>query len=107
MCIQEQDDIKELIALINSSVNAEKIYLFGSYAYGNPTKTSDFDIYVVLSDNSVRPLEARRKIYKSLLSKNMEKPVDILANYSSVFHQLSKLPSLERTIVSKGVVIYE
>ena len=31
--------------MYNMKVN--EIYLFGSYAYGKPTKASDFDIYVV------------------------------------------------------------
>jgi len=32
-------------------VPAKCIYLFGSYAYGNPTEKSDIDIYIVTPDN--------------------------------------------------------
>ena len=31
-------------------VQAEAIYLFGSYAYGTPTDESDLDVYVVVPD---------------------------------------------------------
>ena len=42
------DNIKESILKF---VPARYIYLFGSYAYGNPTEESDIDIYVVTPDN--------------------------------------------------------
>ncbi len=31
-------------------LNPEKIILFGSYAYGNPTEDSDIDLYVIKKD---------------------------------------------------------
>ncbi|MFZ5449761.1 MAG: nucleotidyltransferase domain-containing protein [Thermodesulfobacteriota bacterium] len=43
----------------------ERIILFGSYAYGNPTPDSDVDILVVL------PLEGKN-LYKSLEIFNRE-----------------------------------
>ena len=30
-----------------------KIILFGSYAYGTPTKDSDIDLYIVTTDNFI------------------------------------------------------
>jgi|GEM_PF-2628001 len=36
-------EIANIIKGINSSTNADKIYLFGSYAYGNPNDDSDID----------------------------------------------------------------
>ncbi|MDR3196443.1 MAG: nucleotidyltransferase domain-containing protein [Planctomycetaceae bacterium] len=100
-------EVQEVVMVIKNTVNCEKIYLFGSYAYGHPNDTSDFDIYVVLPDDSIRPLEVRRRIYKKLLTNQINKPVDILACYARDFKSLSELPSLERKIVREGVLVYE
>jgi len=42
--VEKIDSIKDSILKI---VPAKYIYLFGSYAYGNPTEKSDIDIYLV------------------------------------------------------------
>jgi predicted nucleotidyltransferase len=45
------DRINNIKTSILKFVPARYIYLFGSYAYGNPTEKSDVDIYVVTPDN--------------------------------------------------------
>jgi predicted nucleotidyltransferase len=37
-------EIERIAETIRQAVPAEKIYLFGSYAYGKPHKDSDYDI---------------------------------------------------------------
>ena len=44
---QNLDEISQIIA---QTVPVESIYLFGSYAYGTPSKDSDLDLYVVFKD---------------------------------------------------------
>jgi len=84
----------------------EKIFLFGSYAYGTPEKNSDYDFYVVLKDETENPLIVMQKIYEYMCDTNY-KPVDVLANYKSHFERRSVQPTLERTIANKGVLLYE
>jgi len=84
----------------------EKIFLFGSYAYGTPNKNSDYDFYVVLKDEMENPLLVMQKIYEYMCDTNYI-PVDILANYKSKFEKRSIQPTLERTIANKGVLLYE
>ena len=84
----------------------EKIFLFGSYAYGNPRKDSDYDFYVVLKDGMENPILVMQKIYEYMCDTNYI-PVDILANYKSRFEKRSVQPTLERTIANKGVLLYE
>jgi predicted nucleotidyltransferase len=84
----------------------EKIFLFGSYAYGTPHKGSDYDFYVVLKDGMENPLLVLQKIYEYMCDTNYI-PVDVLANYKSRFERRSVQPTIERTIVKKGVVLYE
>jgi predicted nucleotidyltransferase len=36
--------------------DCEKIFLFGSYAYGTPKDGSDYDVFVVLKDDTQKPI---------------------------------------------------
>ena len=84
----------------------EKIFLFGSHAYGEPDKESDYDFYVVLKDGMENPILVMQKIYEYMCDTNY-KPVDILANYKSHFEKRCVQPTIERTIATKGVLLYE
>jgi predicted nucleotidyltransferase len=84
----------------------EKIFLFGSYAYGTPHKNSDYDFYVVLKDGIENPILVLQKIYEYMCDTNYI-PVDVLANYKSRFEWRSAQPTIERTIAKKGVILYE
>ena len=100
-----------IIAIKNSILSTvgdgcEKIFLFGSYAYGNPCKDSDYDFYVVLRDGMENPILVMQKIYEYMCDTNYI-PVDVLANYKSRFEKRSVQPTLERTIANKGVLLYE
>ena len=60
-----EDVINDIAERIVDAVNPEKIILFGSYAYGKPTKDSDLDILVIM--NSELPGYKRSvPIYKAL-----------------------------------------
>jgi predicted nucleotidyltransferase len=84
----------------------EKIFLFGSHAYGTPQENSDYDFYVVLKDGMENPILVLQKIYEYMCDTNYV-PVDVLANYKSRFEWRSTQPTIERTIAAKGVVLYE
>jgi len=91
---------------ILQSVAAEAIYLFGSHAYGTPTKDSDLDIYVVVPDNA----DDLSELYADIRSGTRRKrtlPLDLLLARSSVFHRRKNGPTLERVIAQKGIAIYE
>lgn len=103
---QDSSELKIIIDTVCSVVDVEKIYLFGSFAYGIPKKDSDFDIYVLLADGSERPLKALQKINMALARLDI-RSVDILADTVSGFYEKSKGPTLERAVISKGVQLYE
>ncbi|MDI6730949.1 MAG: nucleotidyltransferase domain-containing protein, partial [Candidatus Margulisbacteria bacterium] len=42
-----QGKIKEIVEKIKDSIQPNKIYLFGSYASGNPKENSDVDICII------------------------------------------------------------
>ena len=98
----ELDLIKESILQI---VPAEAIYLFGSYAYGTPNGESDFDVYVVVPDDTTNIPELHGDI-RGLLWGKRSKELDLLMGRSSVFNHRKNGPTLERVIVQKGTMIY-
>ncbi len=102
MINQEIMDINEAI---KSALPTERIYLFGSHAYGEPGKESDYDFFVVLPDEGMKPLEAIRQARFALIPLNRKTSVDILADYKSRFEQRSKLNTLERKIVNDGMLL--
>jgi predicted nucleotidyltransferase len=103
----KENEIRAITEVIKETVDCEKIYLFGSYAYGEPHKDSDLDFYVVIPDGADRPIEIMQRIYVNLGRRKMYTPVDIMAGRASRFAEMSVLPTMERKIVREGVVLYE
>jgi predicted nucleotidyltransferase len=107
---ENMENIEERIDLIKDSilknVQARYIYLFGSYAYGNPTDKSDLDIYLVTPDNVSNTLEIYSKIMFDLSLKKIFF-VDLLLNRESEFNKRKIENILEETIYQKGKLLYE
>ena len=100
-------EIQRIADTIREAVPAEKIYLFGSHAYGTPNEDSDYDFFVVLPDDGMKPLDAMIQARLSLIDLNKKTPVDILANYRSRFLDRSQYNTLERKVANEGVILYE
>ena len=105
--MQMVKEIEAITKIITETVECEKIYLFGSYAYGEPNADSDLDFYVVISDDADRPIEVMQRIRHNLGKIAQTIPVDIVATRSSRFADICVLPSMERKIVREGVLLYE
>jgi predicted nucleotidyltransferase len=82
----------------------EKIYLFGSYAYGEPNEDSDVDVCVLIGNSLSRP-EMQFKI-KTILHNNKIVPSDLFVYNSNVFYDATKLRNIERIIMERGVLLY-
>jgi predicted nucleotidyltransferase len=44
---QAQRDLQRLLEKLIANYQPEKVILFGSYAYGNPTRDSDLDLFTL------------------------------------------------------------
>lgn len=91
-------DIERYGAAIAREFRPQKIILFGSYAYGQPTPDSDVDVMVILpSRKGRRPsLEIRRRISAGF-------PVDILVRApSEISRRLRQGDSFVKEVMSKG-----
>jgi predicted nucleotidyltransferase len=101
------DEIIQIKNAIIAAIPVEKLYLFGSYAYGTPTEESDYDFYALIPYGGIKPIDARIKARRSLLNINRSKDTDILTDYKDRFEERSKYNTLERKIARHGVVLYE
>ena len=99
----------ELTAIRDRIINAipvKKLYLFGSYANGIPNENSDYDFYMVIPNNGMRPIDAINAAYMAM--RNLKRrPVDILAGTEEIFDRRAEGATLERKIAREGVLLYE
>ena len=102
-----KDDLETLKEIILEKVPTDQIWLFGSYAYGTPSKNSDIDIYIVMKDNApMRELDAMDAVNYERVFRRTKKPVDLLAIKRNRFDYRAENFSMENKIKSKGVKIY-
>ena len=100
------NELTEIIDRIIGSVPVIKLYLFGSYVNGTPNENSDYDIYMVLPNNDVRPIDAIGDAHLSMRGLKVN-PVDILAGTIQVFDRRKEQFTIERKIASEGILLYE
>lgn len=105
MNTQTSNELESIKQTILDAVEADEIYLFGSYVYGTPSEDSDFDLYIVIPDGGIRPIEAMQ-IIGNAIYKIQKKPIDILVSRASDFHKRKLLPTIERTVAREGVMLY-
>jgi predicted nucleotidyltransferase len=84
---------------------AEAIYLFGSYAYGTPTRDSDLDICAVIPDSDVDIFDLRGNI-RNALYKRVTLPIDLVLRPKSQFVKHINEFTIEGEVTSKGVNLY-
>ena len=93
------------VSYISGMDGVQYIYLFGSYAYGEPTERSDIDIYVVVRDG-IDTLEVMQRISRALYDRQLA--IDVVADNSRDFMELSEpeRATLQREVRSRGVLVY-
>jgi predicted nucleotidyltransferase len=100
------DRIYSIKESILKFVPVQYIYLFGSYAYGNPTEKSDIDIYLITPDT----IKNSSQLYANIIGDLGDKRIyfrDLLLSTESVFNKRKTRNILEETVFQKGKVIYE
>ena len=96
-----------------AQTNAEKIILFGSYAYGTAGPDSDLDILVVTSDETIPSSFSEKskihlRISKAISDIKKEFPVDLIVHTKAMHEKFIKLNSLfAQELLNKGKVLYE
>lgn len=82
------------------------IYLFGSYAWGTPDKSSDYDLCIILKESNLSMSDRIRQAGTALLK--FTKPIDLLVYTEKEFKEKqSHTSSLVKKIADNGVLLYE
>ncbi len=94
-------------------IDAYKVILFGSYAYGKPHKDSDIDLLVVTSDQFI-PNNFREKntiylkVAKTLRNIERKIPIDLTVHTREMHKKFIEMESMfSKRILKYGKVIYE
>ena len=97
-------EIQALANRIAEQFRPQKIILFGSYAYGEPTPDSDVDLLVVLDFEGRNP----HKATEIWMATRPSFPVDLMVRKPDEFRQRLRMQDyFMREIAEKGQVLYE
>ena len=98
--------LDEVVRRIVQAIQPEKIYLYGSHAYGTPHKDSDVDLLVLVENSAVSVFKRPRPIYKAL--RGLLIPTEIkLVTKEEFSRRAKRVVSIERIATEKGRVLYE
>jgi len=98
------DQIESLSRQIAAEFRPQRIVLFGSYAYGEPTQDSDVDLLVVLPFTG-RPVRKAIEIRSRVRPKI---PVDLMVRTpDQLADRIEQGDWFMREIVEKGRTLYE
>lgn len=101
----DQKVLDDMTRRLVEEFHPEKIFLFGSHAWGNPTQDSDVDLMVIVSDSDARPTERALRARRCL--SDVVVPKDILVKTRKEFDRYADVyASLEAEILDRGKVLY-
>jgi predicted nucleotidyltransferase len=102
--VPSREDIERVAREIAEKFSPEKIILFGSYAYGDPTDDSDVDMLVVMQTDE-HPAKAAARI---LCEVPRPFPMDLFVRTPDELRQRIEWEDwFLREIVENGEVMYE
>ena len=96
-------ELDKFVDYISSLKGVLQIYLFGSYANGEPRKTSDIDLMIII-ENDLDPFQTAYKIRRGLTDTDLA--LDIVVNQKAAFEEASGSSSFQRSVKENGVLLY-
>ncbi len=98
--------LNEVVRRIADTIRPEKIWLYGSHAYGTPHVDSDVDLLVLVEQSDAPSYIRAREAYGVL--KGLFFPAEIRVVTREEFaRHLDWVVSVEREAMKKGRVVYE
>lgn len=99
------DLISESVRRLRASLQAERIYLFGSRARDEANEDSDFDFLVVVRDSPLPRYKREQQAFRALCGMGI--PKDVLVFTREEFSRgLAVISSLPSTVVREGRLLY-
>ncbi|HLG54744.1 MAG TPA: nucleotidyltransferase domain-containing protein [Vicinamibacterales bacterium] len=97
--------LHEMVARLVTAFQPERIYLFGSKARGDAGPDSDYDLLVVVPDDTTQARRRSRLGYQALRGTGIA--ADVVVWTRSAFDaRLHMRASLPATVVAEGTLLY-
>ena len=105
MVALSNETLQDVTARIVKELRPERVYLFGSRAYGTPRAESDLDIMLVFREGGARRIDlacaARR------LLRDLPCGLDVLVRFRDEFESRAAWPTtIEAIVKEKGRLLY-
>jgi len=101
-----REAILRMVERIRVGYDPERIILFGSYAYGEPTEHSDIDL-LVIKDDRRPPIDRRLAVKRLLREENRVYALEVLVYTPKELNErLAWGDDFLREIVSSGEELY-
>lgn len=101
------DELKQIIVPIACKYSLSVVYLFGSYARGEATDSSDVDILINREGSTIRGLFDLGALYNDL-NETLGKPIDLVTTDSIDQPEAQRrTPWFSKNLERERVLIYE
>lgn len=99
--------VSEIVEKLKREYKPQRIILFGSYAYGNPTEDSVINL-LILKNTDERRVDRLAQVKRIIYNPNCKIPVSLLV-YSpeELEERLRKGDEFIKEIIQKGTILYE
>ena len=109
--MKDLDTIKQNIITRLKPLHLDKVILFGSYAYGNPTDDSDVDLYVVTKDDFLpqtfkEKSTLTKKVSRAIRDLRSDMAIDLIVHTRTMHKNFKELnSSFAQELLEKGIVL--
>lgn len=102
-------ELKKIIVTLLEPLEPEKVILFGSYAWGNPSADSDIDLYIVTKDSTMpttyrERTELNLRYARAIAQLGGTMPVDLIVHTRPLHEKFQEIDSMfSRKILHSGI----
>lgn len=97
--------LHDIVEKIATEIHPEKIFLFGSRAWGSPSEESDVDLFVIVSKSDQPPYRRATGAYRCI--RGIGVPVDVIVQTHDEVERSRKVAtSLARRVLEQGRILY-
>src|SRR5713226_9983667 len=100
-----EDLLNEVTGRLAAEFKPEEVWLFGSYAWGQPDEGSDLDLLVIVPHSDETPVRRAQRAHRCLRGLGIAK--DVLVKTRAELERFRNVrASLEAEILERGRLIY-
>ena len=97
--------LDEMVRRLVAEFQPEKIILFGSHAWGEPSEDSDVDLFVIVSESNERPIHRSQRAHQCLSGLGVSKDVLVKTRAEAERYRHVRA-SMEYKVFNEGKVLY-